>query len=81
MRYVFGPIVFILGILLMKYTVKVTQITGSVGFAEKYLRGGLAGTYTWYRLLGLLFCILAVAWTFGLLDFSFVSTILSGPGQ
>jgi cellobiose-specific phosphotransferase system component IIC len=81
MRYFFGPIVFVLGVLMMKYSVKLTEFTGTVAFAEKYLRAGLAGTYTWYKLLGLFFCILSVLWTFGILDFSFVETVVTGVGE
>ena len=53
----------------MRYTVEVTSFTGKVGWAEQYLGGGLlAGTYTFWRLVGLVFIILAVLWIFGLLD-------------
>jgi len=52
----------------MKYTVQITNVTGEIDFAQKYLGAGIgAGTYTFWRLLGLLFCILAVLWFFNLL--------------
>ncbi len=66
---------------MMKYTVKLTEFTGTIRFAEKYMRDGFAGTYTWYRLVGLLFCILAVLWIFGVLNFGFIETVVSGPGS
>jgi len=51
----------------MRYTVQVTNFTGKIGFAEKYLGGGLAaGTYTWWRLVGLGLIIISVAWMVGL---------------
>ena len=42
MRYVIGTIVIILSILMMRYTVQLTNIVGKVGMAEDYLasRGG-----------------------------------------
>ena len=68
MRFIFAPIVFALGILVMKYNVQVTNVTGKIDFAEKYLGVGIAaGTYTFWRLMGLLFCILAVLWIFNVL--------------
>jgi hypothetical protein len=68
MRFIFAPIVFFLGILIMKYTVQVTDMTGKIDFAEKYLGIGVAaGTYTFWRLFGLGICILSVFWFFGML--------------
>ncbi len=65
---------------MMKYTVKLTEFTGTVSFAEKYLRGGLAGTYSWYRLVGFVFCILAVLWIFGVLNLNFIESVVTGVG-
>ena len=68
MRFFLSPITFALGILLMKYTVYVTNMTGKIDFAEKYLGTGIgAGTYTFWRLLGLMICILSVLWLFNML--------------
>ena len=67
MRFILGPLVIILGVLLMKYTVQITDFTGRIDFAEKYLTAGLgAGTYTWWRLVGLCFAILGAMWILGL---------------
>ena len=71
MRFIFGPIVIVLGILMMKYTVQVTNFTGQIGFAEKYLKGGLAGTYTWWRLVGLALIIISFLWMVGFLSLWF----------
>ena len=81
MKYIFAPLLFIAGVLMMKYTVKLTQITGTIGFAEKYMRDGFAGTFSWYRLVGFIFCILAVLWITGILDFGFFNSIIEGPGS
>jgi hypothetical protein len=68
MRFFLAPLVFALGVLMMKYTVQITEYTGKIDLAEKYLRTGVgAGTYTWWRLLGLVFCIMSVLWLFGML--------------
>lgn len=49
----------------MKYTVQLTNITGKIDLAEKYLGTGIgAGTYTWWRLFGLGLCVISVLWIF-----------------
>lgn len=56
----------------MKYTVQVTNTTGKIDFAEKYLGTGIAaGTYTFWRLFGLIICVLSVCWMFNILSFGF----------
>lgn len=69
MRFFLSPLIFALGILFMKYSVQITeQFSGKIDFAEKYLGAGIgAGTYTWWKLFGLLLCILSVLWLFNLL--------------
>lgn len=68
MRFILAPLVFGLGVLLMKYSVQVTNFTGKISLAEKYLGAGIgAGTYTWWKLVGLGFCILSVLWLFNML--------------
>ncbi len=52
----------------MKYSVQVTNMTGKIDLAEKYLGTGIgAGTYTWWKLVGLGLCILSALWLFGML--------------
>ena len=53
----------------MKYSVIITdQFSGKIDLAEKYLGSGIgAGTYTWWKLFGLILCILSVLWLFNLL--------------
>ncbi len=53
---------------MMKYTFWITEQTGKIDFAEKYLKPPLGGTYTWWRMLGLFFIALAVLWMFGYLS-------------
>lgn len=60
---------FVAGILCMKYSVQITdQFTGRIDFAEKIFGTGIgAGTYTWWKLFGLGMCVLSVLWLFNLL--------------
>lgn len=68
MRYFLSPLVFIVGLLCMKYSVQVTNMTGKIDFAEKYFGTGIgAGTYTWWKLFGLGLCIISVLWLFNML--------------
>jgi len=68
MRFIFSPLIFVLGLLCMKYSVQITdQFSGKIDFAEKYLGGGIAaGTYTWWKIFGLGMCILSFMWLFNL---------------
>jgi hypothetical protein len=69
MRFILAPLIIALGILMMKYTVQITDYTGKLDFAEEYLgKGTAAGTYTWWRLVGLFFVILAALWLFGMMN-------------
>ncbi|MCL5008901.1 MAG: hypothetical protein M1400_01000 [Patescibacteria group bacterium] len=74
MRFIFAPIVLAIGVLMMKYSVAITdQFSGKIDFAEKYLGTGIgAGTYTWWKLVGLGLCVLAVFWLFNMLPGSVV---------
>ncbi len=64
-----GLILIGIGILLMKYTVKITENVGKIDFAEKYLKAPLNGTYTWWRLVGLGLIAISVLWMTGQFDF------------
>lgn len=59
----------IVGILMMKYTVWITEQVGKVDFADRWLPSPLAGTYSWWRLVGLALIALAFLWMFGYLNF------------
>lgn len=68
MRWFFSPILIALGILIMKYTVAITnQFTGPIGFAEQYLRD-FGGTYAFWRLFGLGLCIFGLLWITGVIN-------------
>jgi hypothetical protein len=67
MQYIFGPILVILGILFMKYTVQITNFTGEIDFAERYFGAGIgSGTYTWWRVFGLILACLGGMWFLGI---------------
>ena len=69
MRYFLGPLVIAGGIAIIKYSFWITQQTGKIDFAEKYLASPLSGTYTWWKLVGLFFIVIALCWMGGFLDF------------
>lgn len=69
MRFILGPLAIVASVALIKYSFWVTQVTGKIDFAEKYLQAPLNGTYTWWRLVGIFFICLALAWMGGFLDF------------
>lgn len=77
MRFILGPLIIVLGVLMMKYTVQITENTGRIDFAEKYLKGGLAGTYTWWRLVGLFLIIISMLWMSGMLSVGTIDTNLT----
>jgi hypothetical protein len=67
---------------MMKYNVQVTNYTGKIDFAEKYLGGGFtAGTYTWWRLVAVAIIILSVLWMLGMLNFNDNTLFQAGNNQ
>jgi len=69
MQFILGPLVILLGLAMMRYTVQITNFTGRIDWAEQYLGPGTAaGTYTLWRLVGLGILILGALWLFGLLS-------------
>jgi len=63
-QIVFGIIGIPLGILIMvKAHYIVDNMTGSIGFAERYLGGG--GTYAFFRILGCVIALLSMFIMFG----------------
>ena len=69
MRFFYGLMGAGVGFLLIKYSVQLTTWFGKVEWAERNLRGGLAGTYTLYRLVGLGFIILSMLYMFNAFGF------------
>jgi hypothetical protein len=79
MRFILSPLIIAAGVIMMKYAVPIANFTGMVDFAEKYMTGGLAGTYSLYKLIGFALCILGLAYLFGL--FNFIPTTLPDPSS
>jgi hypothetical protein len=65
MRFVWGIMWVIIGILLMRYTFQITNLFGKVEWAERNLQGGFGGTYTLWRIVGLAIIIIAMLYMFG----------------
>jgi uncharacterized membrane protein len=80
MRFFQGLIGVIVGFLLIRYSVAITDMFGRVDWAENHLRGGLAGTYSLYRIVGVVFIVLSVLYMFNILGFliSPLSTVFGG---
>ena len=69
MHFFGGLIGIIIGFLLMRYAVALTNALGTVDWAEQHLRGGLAGTYSLYKIVGLVFIILSLLYMFNVMGF------------
>jgi hypothetical protein len=83
MEIIWGIIGIIAGFLLIKYSVRITDLFGKVEWAEQHLRGGLAGTYSLYRLIGLVVIIFSLLYMFGGLGFLLgpLGSIFGGAAQ
>ncbi len=73
MHIIWGLVWVAIGILLIKYTFILVQTFGKIPWAETHLGGGLGGTYTLYKLVGLLIIFLAFMYMFGMFG------IITGP--
>jgi hypothetical protein len=69
MRIFYSLLGVIIGFLLIRYNVQLTESLGRIEWAENYLKSGMAGTYTMYRLIGLILIILSLLYVFGLFGF------------
>lgn len=65
MNFFGGLIGLIIGVALIKYAFQVTEMFGRVSWAEQHLRGGLAGTYSLYKIIGVVVIILSLLYMFG----------------
>ena len=80
MRWIAAPLMMIAGILLMKYPVQTTNITGKIGFAERYF-SGFGGTFAWWRIVGLAMCILGLLWLTGVVKYNSNTNFQTTPLQ
>ncbi len=65
MRIIYSLFGIIIGFLLIRYSIPLTDTMGRFDWAERYLKSGLAGTYTMYRLFGLFIIIFSLLYMFG----------------
>jgi len=70
-----GLMGMIAGFLIIVYRAKIKDMTGSIGFAERYL--GVGGTWTFLLLVGLAIFILSLMWAMGTLQEFFLKA--AGP--
>jgi hypothetical protein len=69
MQIIYGLIGVAIGFLLIRYSVALTESMGKMEWAERYLRSGMAGTYSMYRLIGVIVIILSLLYMFGGIGF------------
>ncbi len=69
MHFFSGLIGVIAGFLLIRYSIAITDMFGTVPWAEEHLRGGLAGTYSLYRIVGVIFIVLSLLYMFNAIGF------------
>ena len=71
----------ITGILVLMNTEQIVNTTGRVGWAERHLGG--AGTFTLYKLIGIVIIVVGMLWGTGLFDsvFGGVIRFLFGGGN
>ena len=76
-KIIFGLIGVPSGIAIIVYTrYIVEQITGPIGFAERYL--GSAGTYNFVRLVGVAIFTISLLVMFGFADWFYVAVVTPG---
>jgi hypothetical protein len=64
LQILIGAVLAALGVLAVKYTFWLTNLTGNLGFAERYL--GAGGTYSFYKLAGVVLAIFGLMYATGL---------------
>ena len=68
--HIFGGIIgVIVGVLVVRYSIWITENLGRIQWAEDHLHGGLAGTYSLYRIIGVVVIILSLLYMFGSIGF------------
>lgn len=67
---IFGGIIGVItGVLIIKYSIQITNGLGRIEWAEQHLAGGLAGTISLYRIMGVVVIILSFLYMFGSIGF------------
>lgn len=63
MQYFMGFLGVVGGFFYIKYAYQISNFTGSIGFAERFLGGG--GTYIFHKVMGVLIIMLSIMYAFG----------------
>lgn len=80
MRFFWGLVGIGIGFLLIRYSFPMVNLFGHIPWAERHLGGG--GTYTLYKIVGVIVIILSMLFLFNLLGFITSSiTPYFGAGQ
>ena len=66
-------LLFICGLLMLKYSFQIKKMTGSWAWAEKLI--GYGGTHLAIKIIGLLFIVASILWLTGTLDLLFQGTV------
>jgi hypothetical protein len=69
MHIVWGLVWIGIGFLLIKYSYQIVQNFGRIGWAERNLGGGMGGTYTLWKIVGVLVICIGFINIFGGIDF------------
>ncbi|MGE5393014.1 MAG: hypothetical protein ACM3NH_04700 [Candidatus Saccharibacteria bacterium] len=69
MRFFWGFLGVVIGVLVIKYTFQLVGLFGRVDWAETHLRGGMGGTYTLYKIAGVVVILLSMLYMFGGIGF------------
>ncbi|HYE22791.1 MAG TPA: hypothetical protein VD998_04355 [Verrucomicrobiae bacterium] len=69
MRFIWGLVTIGVGFILIKYTFGLVQTFGKITWAEIHLSGGMGGTYTLYKIVGVVVIFLGFMYMFGGVDF------------
>lgn len=65
MHFIWGITGVVIGVLVIKYTFQLVSIFGRIGWAEIHLHGGMGGTFTLYKIAGVVVIIVSMLYMFG----------------
>ena len=65
MKFIWGLVGVAVGFLVVKYSFQITNMFGRIDWAEQHL----SGTYTFYKIVGVIFIILSMLYMFGGINF------------
>lgn len=69
MRFIWGIVWIVIGLVLIKYAYTLVGFFGHIPWAEQHIGGG--GTYTLYKIVGVVVIVLAMLYMFNAIGFIF----------